>query len=59
MRKLIAQFVAQPTQANRDKLAKYVARHPMAWLYATQTDIAGLRAIGALSPNGQHLLRRD
>jgi len=31
----------------------------MAWLYATQTDIAGLRAIGALSPNGQHLLRRD
>ena len=58
MTKLIAQYVAQPTQSNRDKLAKYTARHPMAWLYATQSDIAALRAIGALSPNG-HLLRCD
>jgi hypothetical protein len=57
MTKLIAQYVANPTQANRNKLARYIARHPMAWLYATQADIAALRAIGALA--GHHLLRCD
>ena len=59
MSKLIAQYVAQPTPATRNKLARYIAKHPMAWLYATQADIAALRAIGALSHNGQHLLRCD
>jgi hypothetical protein len=46
MTKLIAQYAAHPTQANRDKIVKHIAKHPMAMAMASKADIAALRAIG-------------
>ena len=44
MGKLINKFKAEPTQANRVKLEKYLAKHMMALCMATPEEIAFLKA---------------
>jgi hypothetical protein len=46
MAKLIAAFKADKSQKNRDKLQKYVAKHPMAACMVDPADIAELQAAG-------------
>ena len=44
MNKLLTAFQAAPTDANRARLAKYLANHMMAVCMATPAEIAFLRA---------------
>ena len=43
MSKLINAYRTLPTPANRSKLAKYLAKHPMATCFATQEELLFLR----------------
>lgn len=43
MSKLIKALQAEPTEANRQRLAKYIRRHPMAVVMATDEELAFLR----------------
>ena len=43
MSKLIKALQEVPTEANRQRLAKYIRRHPMAIVMATPEEIAFLR----------------
>jgi hypothetical protein len=40
MRKLLVAAMAQPTEANIEKLAKYLRKHPMALVFADPEELA-------------------
>jgi hypothetical protein len=48
MDKLIEKFVAQPTEAARLRLQKYLYKHPMSVCLASPEQLAFLRANGLI-----------
>lgn len=48
MSKLIDAYRTNPTDANRERLAKYMRRHPMAVVMATDAELSFLREVGLL-----------
>jgi hypothetical protein len=47
--KLLNAFRADPTDANKARLVKYMAKHPMASCMLMPADVAYLRSAGVLS----------
>ena len=45
MSKLIAAYLANPTDKTRDRLVKYVSSHPMATCFATPEELAVLNSL--------------